>query len=604
MNLNLLLSRSSLGVIAILLVLLAIRNRERVDRIVNNFFTESTHPLNLAIFRITVFLTLIKFVDISSTVWFSQMPEQLQFLPGNLGWLFNYLPIDASTARLTSSLMLVFCFTGAIGLFSRTSAFVTTILGFYVLGIPQLWGKVNHYNHLLWFVAILAVSRCGDFLSVDAIFAAWKRADAGTTQPPQPARLYTLPLRFVWLLMGVIYFFPGFWKVWNSGYRWAWSDNLNFQMYRKWLELDGWVPIFRIDQYPLLNRTSGLWTIAWELSFILLIFLPRWRLPAALMGLFFHNMTNLFMRISFWTLQVCYVSFFNWHKIFNSIGRFFFSQPMYVVYDGNCKLCRRTIASLRRFDILGQITYVNALNGEELQACDLLWIDPEALLEDMHTVVGKQYWRGFSAYRVLSRRIPVFWLILPLLYVWPIPRLGNFIYHKVADSRTCDIAKVPTPDKGTLRETGRSNTKGIIAVGILFLFLNTFYSIKYETAAWPFSCYPTFSWIQKPQEKLLEVIPLDASGEPISLATSERSIKQYLSPPRVDSLVKKLLKTNELAEKERRLQAFWQLLAQNDARLNQAVSVDFYEVRLQLDPERQDENPISQELAYRLKLQR
>ena len=36
------------------------------------------------------------------------------------------------------------------GLFTRTSAIVTTILALYVFGIPQMFGKVNHSHHMVW----------------------------------------------------------------------------------------------------------------------------------------------------------------------------------------------------------------------------------------------------------------------------------------------------------------------------------------------------------------------------------------------------------------------------------------------------------------------
>ncbi|MFE1744162.1 hypothetical protein [Coleofasciculus sp. H7-2] len=103
-----------------------------------------------------------------------------------------------------------------IGLFSRTSALLTAFIGFYALGIPQFFGKVDRDHHLLWFSAILAASRCGDYFSGDAIFTAWKRADRGVVEPPSSSSIYALPLRFVWLLLGIIYFFLGFWKFWTG----------------------------------------------------------------------------------------------------------------------------------------------------------------------------------------------------------------------------------------------------------------------------------------------------------------------------------------------------------------------------------------------------
>lgn len=597
MDSRLLFSRAILILVAIALILLAIRNQKQVRATINQFFTVSTHPLNLAVIRIAIFATVIEFIDVSNIVWFSQMPEELQFIPGNLGWLFHYLPINPELARITAIIMLICCFTAAIGLFSRTSALLAVILGFYVLGIPQLWGKVNHYNHLLWMPAILAVSRCGDYLSVDALIRAWRGGGRGETEPPVASQIYTLPIRFMWLLMGVIYFFPGFWKVWRSGYQWFWSDSLTFHMYRKWLELDGWFPIFRIDQYPLLNRITGFWTIIWELSFIFLLFLPKWRLFAVLMGLLFHNMTNLFMRISFWTLQACYVVFFNWHQIFHRLGSWLFRQPMYVVYNGNSRAVCRSIALLRVLDILGRINYINALDRQKLEKLDLLELQADGLSNTLDVVVDNKHWRGLRGYRVLCRRIPIVWPLIPLMYLWPNNTIGSG--DRAITSLPNDRIIVNQSSAGT-KFNRRIHSQMVMTVGILFVFTSIFYGIKFETAAWPFSCYPTFSWIQGPQTEYLEVVPLDASGEIIPF--DKKIIKQNLSPPRLDSLVKKLTRINQPDERNTRLQAFWQLLIRHDSRLEQAASVQFYKIKLWVSPERQQENPVSQELFYQLKL--
>lgn len=599
------LSRGFLIVIAIFLIFLAVKNWKQVKDKVNKFFTESAHPLNLAVFRIVIFATLIyfvgfyKFANISTIVWYSQIPKQLQFLPGNLGWLFEYLPLNPETARITGILFLIFCFTGAIGLFSRTSALLVTVLGFYVLGIPQLWGKVNHYNHLLWFPAILAVSRCGDFFSVDAAIAAWKRSDKGIVEPPGLSRIYALPLRFVWLLIGVNYFFPGFWKIWRAGYVWFWSDNLAFHMYRKWFELDGWSPLFRLDRYPLLYRTSALWTVVWELAFIFLLFLPRWRPFAVLMGLVFHNMTQLFMRISFWTLQICYVAFFDWYEIFHRLGCWVFPEPMYVIYNEN-QFDRRTIASIKVFDIFRRITYVDALDNKKLQDFGLVELKSNALLKDIHTVVGKKSWQGFSAYRALSRRILILWLLLPLMYLLPI---GDRLYQKISDYSTSNIVNKPLISSTTInyKSGKKANIKLIMTVGILFLFLSIYYNIKLEPRAWPFSSYPTFSKMQGPQQSFIEVNPINSSGETIPF--NQDVIIKRLSAPRFNSMVKKLIRT-EYSDEERnkRLAAFWQVLARSDSRLKEANLVRFYRVRYWLSPEKQKENPIRRELYYELKL--
>src|SRR5436190_1104585 len=80
------------------------------------------------------------------------------------------------------------------------------------------------------------------------------------------------------------------------------------------------------------------------------------------------------------------------------------AQDMYLLYDGNCKLCRRTVASFRVFDLFERVTYVNALDGRALQEHGLNWLDPDALIRDLHVVVGRNTSLGFAAYREWLKR--------------------------------------------------------------------------------------------------------------------------------------------------------------------------------------------------------
>ena len=73
-------------------------------------------------------------------------------------------------------------------------------------------------------LAILAVSRCGDALSLDQ----WLRGRF--TRRPRVNREdlgeYTWPLRLVWVLMVLVYFAAGMAKLRNSSWRWIFSDNM------------------------------------------------------------------------------------------------------------------------------------------------------------------------------------------------------------------------------------------------------------------------------------------------------------------------------------------------------------------------------------------
>ena len=129
-------------------------------------------------------------------------------------------------------LFVVACALALVGAGTRVSAPCAVLLGVFVLGVPQFFGKLNHDHHVLWFAAILAASRCGDALSFDG----WR---SGVRPAPDVA--YGLPLRLCWVLVGVVYFFPGLWKAWVAGADWIAGDALRLHMHDKWLELRDFV---------------------------------------------------------------------------------------------------------------------------------------------------------------------------------------------------------------------------------------------------------------------------------------------------------------------------------------------------------------------------
>jgi hypothetical protein len=197
--------------------------------------------------------------------------------------------------------------TGALGLFSRASFALVTVTAAYVLLIPQLGGAVFHDHHLLWFAALLAASPCGDALSVDA----WRARRRGASRPDGgPA--HGLALRFAWLCVGLIYFFPAVHKLEAMGLDWALSDNLRHQLWWKWAQDPTLLPRLRIDRVPWLVHTLAGLTLLFELSFVGLVFVRRTRLLAVAAALAFHAGTHLLMGIDFSVLYACYTMFLPW----------------------------------------------------------------------------------------------------------------------------------------------------------------------------------------------------------------------------------------------------------------------------------------------------
>jgi glycosyltransferase involved in cell wall biosynthesis len=305
---RLLLSRAAFLWVAASAAALAWAGRARVEARLREFFGASAGPLNLAVVRVAVFATLFRMANLDQALWFGQMPEALRSPAFGSGWLAALVPTTESWVRTAWIGLRAACVLAAVGLWTRPAAGVAALLAVYVLGIPQWFGKVTHYHHLVWFAALLAASPCGDALSVDA----WLRRGRGR---PAPSRAYGLPLRFMWLLLGTLYFFPGFWKWWASGIDWVWSENLKFWMYGKWAEGSGWMPLWRIDRWPLAYRLGGAATVLFEMGFVWCLFLPRLRAAAALAGLGFHYSMRLFMNIPFSHLLPLYVVFVDWESL-------------------------------------------------------------------------------------------------------------------------------------------------------------------------------------------------------------------------------------------------------------------------------------------------
>ena len=567
----------------------------RAPKFIRDFFTATSAPVNLAVFRIVLFTLVLFSFSIGNVAWFGSLPPELRFPPTGLNFVISHIPITESVVWYAATALTLACIACILGLFTRTSIIICLGLSIYVLGVPQVFGKINHYHHLIWFMAILAVSPCSDVLSIDAVRKSWKRADRGLTEPPMSSIAYALPLRFVWLLMGVIYFSAGFWKMWTAGYRWAWSDNPRNLMYNKWMELSGWMPVFRIDHHPLLFKVSALFTLGFELSFIFLIFFSGVRWLAPLGGLAFHNATNLFMRISFWNLQACYVAFVDWSRLFSWIGRRLFPIQMYLVYDGNCKLCRRTVASFRVFDLLNRVTYVNALDRESLKRFQLTWLDSEALMRDMHAVIGSQAWKGFAAYREWMKRFPIFWFAVPFLHVAAVIKTGERIYRQIADSRTCSIAREPV----TATVLKRRSTLAAGVVGSVLVYAAILSAVgKLQT--WPMAGYPTFEDLDPPEVSVLTMVVEDQNGNLSEIRPTMRASLKELAPERLMGLQNRLLGLANDAKRSARFEAFWNIWLRENPTLNSFTVVKFYRDTLSSLPEDQNHSLIRRELIAEL----
>ena len=107
-----------------------------------------------------------------------------------------------------------------------------------------------------------------------------------------------------------------------------------------------------------------------------------------------------------------------------------------VLYDGQCPLCLRSVAALRRLDWLHRLNPQDARDLACLPRHDPP-LDPNRLLEEMHLLTpdGSKIYHGFEAFRWMAWRLPLLWPLAPFLYLPGMKPLGQRLYLWVARNR-------------------------------------------------------------------------------------------------------------------------------------------------------------------------
>jgi hypothetical protein len=269
------------------------------------FMSEPVRPQTLAVFRMVCFGTLLYYPDYDVIISMSALPNGLLVPPPGWQWvLAHFSPNTALLTWLIPTYQLA-ALAALVGFRTRWTALLTLIFGLWILGIPQFYGKINHYHHLLWFAGIAAFAPASQVWSVDS----WYKKVAFD---PKQHRYY---LALILLSMVVIYFFAGWWKVLGGGFMWIWGDAARLQMEAQLLRLSKDLPLWWPTS-PVFFKMSGLLTILFELSWGWWMLSRKSRPWALLAGMAFHITIYIVMDINFWVLPVFYVIFLPFQRWF------------------------------------------------------------------------------------------------------------------------------------------------------------------------------------------------------------------------------------------------------------------------------------------------
>lgn len=506
------------------------------------FLLAPAAPLNLAVLRVVVFGMMLLLLATEPIRQFAAWDRANFEWPWVAGPLFERLPISVDIIDTLLPVALVTTGLAMVGFFSRTSAWASCLLSIYLMGIPQCSGKVNHtMHHVVLIGLLLACSRCGDALSIDSVWQAIWRADRGRVKRVARSIRYGLPLRLAMLVLAFSYFFPGFWKIASNGPVWVFSDNLQNQMLQKWFELETFRPAAPLYELPGFNTMGGLTTIVFEIGFPLAILWRPTRVAWATYGQIFHGMTLLLMNISFHTMQAMYAMFVDWQRLLRWLGAKLFGGPLVVLYDGNCKLCRRTISILLTLDWLQVLKPINAFHRDEFVRLGLGHLDDADLMGDMHAAarVANEWHvaKGYEAYQQIAWRVPLLWPTLLLVYLPPVVAVGSGVYRRVADSRACTV---PVAAKRVVggHQLGWS-AKPLVVLATLILASQFVLGVGRLRKAWPVACYPLFDTLSTNTIRWPEFEATAPSGEAIPL--DDDALRQHYTESRYVPAMKRLV---------------------------------------------------------------
>jgi hypothetical protein len=294
-SVNLLQVQLIAGMLALALAVLLLRRPRDTWQALLRFLLEPSSPFNPALLRVVTFGLILKAARATQAVWFAGFPHELLRLPPGWQWLDGLLPLDPHVVHAAQLALIATSGCAVAGLLTRVSAPLAALLAIYVLGVPNFYMKIDHgYHAVVMFACMLACAPCADVLSLDAL---WRRM-RGIAAPAAGAE-YTLPTRFCWLILGTVYLFPGFWKLWEGGDLWISGEKLQTELYLKWGQMPHFAPPARIDQSPVLLAMLGTSTLIFEIGFFFALFHRASRVIAAFSAVAFHLGIKYFMGIRF-----------------------------------------------------------------------------------------------------------------------------------------------------------------------------------------------------------------------------------------------------------------------------------------------------------------
>jgi predicted DCC family thiol-disulfide oxidoreductase YuxK len=304
------------------------------------------------------------------------------------------------------------------------------------------FGEVHHGPAILAIMLwVLAVAPCGEALSVDGLRRRIDRSLARMrfepiTSAEERSEHARWPLRVGQWLLVLIYLSAGLSKLANGGLQWFNGYTLSYYLLQDAVRWGSGLAL-ALAEVPLVNAAISVFAVGFELSFVLAVLVPRLTWPYLLAGAGLHTGIYVLQHAPFFQFIAVYAVFMEplretWPLRFRLAS----AQPWTVVYDGLCPLCIRSAVILDYLDLRRQLRFVDLEHEWATAVAIAPTLTAERARAAIHLVSPDgQVYSGFTAFRALSRQLPLLWPVLPLLYAPLSGRVGPRLYRLVAASR-------------------------------------------------------------------------------------------------------------------------------------------------------------------------
>ncbi len=435
----------------------------------HRLFLEERPSIELSLFRIFVALTvglhvLPSFVPLADN-YLSTAFKTLNgnfFTPGALELVAkspDWLVVVFVWGFIITWLLFLF------GLFSQISCILMTACCYYFYALNDF-----HIGTLSWDILLVTLFlMCltpyhGDYFSVDAL----RRGDPQAYRRTRPFFIQ----RLLQLQIASTFFYTALYKVTAEG-NWLTGNPLYYLMN---YPVEGVTKTFLIKDWmavhPGFCYIAGILIIIAEFSMPFLLFIPKTRRSAIVLGCFFHVLLILTLdvpAIFFFLFPAQLLLFINphetmaWIETKRKVNEH--SPKIKVIYDGDCGFCLGSVNALRVMDLFSRLEYID-FHTADLQVLHPL-LTKEKAQSQMYiidaggfgatpsrfgnalpagrqvqngggapkTSAGVSLYAGFYAFRRLCWVLPMMFPLIFLFYFPGAGLVGPWVYRWVAQNR-------------------------------------------------------------------------------------------------------------------------------------------------------------------------